>query len=61
MFISPIEPAKWFDRTFFCKKLVYLKIFPELCSVYLKTRTTMQRSYYHLLQIKSASDCSDLL
>ena len=25
---------------FFCKKLVYLKIFPELCSVYLKTRTT---------------------
>ena len=20
MFTSPIEPAKWFDRTFFCKK-----------------------------------------
>ena len=40
MFTSPIDPVKRFDRTFFAKKLVYLKIFPVLCSVYLKTQTT---------------------
>ena len=33
MFISPIEPAKWFDRTFFLQKNLYIsRFFPNFAA-----------------------------